>query len=169
MHPPADASDEGAGLVAAEVVAGNSVEDRADGREVEGNLGVETWRLGRARYLAEVSQQPRRHLLDREHVVDEARANRALRHRVVLGRAGDWASVRPPCSLMARRPLVPSVPVPERTIPTALSPRILGERAKERVHGHLWPGLFECGDAQASALEGQLGIGRYDVDVVGLD
>ena len=48
-------------------------------------------------------------------------------------------------------------------------PPILGERAKERIHGHRWPGLVGWGDPQAPALEGQPGVRRYDVDVVGYD
>ena len=45
--------------------------------------------------------------------------------------ASACAKVRPPCSLMARRPSVPSLPVPDRMMQAAFSALVLGERDEE--------------------------------------
>ena len=50
--------------------------------------------------------------------------------------ASSWATVSPPCSLMARSPIVPSLPVPDRMMPAAFSAVGLGERGEEAVDGH---------------------------------
>jgi len=48
-----------------------------------------------------------------------------------------WATVKPPCSLTARMPTAPSLPLPESTTATALSP---WSSASERKKGSTVPG-----------------------------
>jgi hypothetical protein len=51
-----------------------------------------------------------------------------------LADSGSWAMRKPPAALMATEPRVPSVPVPERMMPTACGRR-LGQRGEEDVDG----------------------------------
>ena len=51
--------------------------------------------------------------------------------------SGAWTSVRPPRSLIARSPTVPSWPAPESTTPTARSP---WSAARELKNASMTPG-----------------------------
>ena len=82
-----------------------------------------------------------------------------------------WAMTRPPASWMARIPREPSLPVPERTMPTPRSPASSGQRREEGVDGQEQPlGRVPFGQAAAGPPEMIISCsGRHQVDVVRLD
>jgi hypothetical protein len=75
--------------------------------------------------------------------------------------ASDWASVRPPCSLIARSPSVPSLPVPERMTQAAFSPRSAASDRKKVSMG--------VREVKTPLFDGQASVGGDDVDLVGFD
>lgn len=82
---------------------------------------------------------------------------------------GDCAITRPPDSLMARAPRVPSDPVPESTMPTACWCWSRGQRAEEEIDRQPVPTrLARLGKADGAIDQGDVAIGRRHVGVVGL-
>ena len=53
--------------------------------------------------------------------------------------AGVWAMAMPPSPLIARIPRVPSLPVPDRTMPMALSRWSRARERKKKSMGRRWP------------------------------
>ncbi|MEZ5080109.1 MAG: hypothetical protein R2878_05510 [Thermoleophilia bacterium] len=82
--------------------------------------------------------------------------------------AGCCTMIRPPASLMARAPQVPSLPVPDNTTPTASGPHSPASDAKEPVDRKVQERPVRALDQpQATILEDHVAGGRFDQDPVG--
>ena len=119
-----------------------------------------------------VGPQLRRYLLDRQHVIHRPVAMALLGMPEYLADSGAWAIVIPAAPLMALSPSVPSVPVPERTIPMAFVFffLVLGQRAKEIINGQAQrPGFVRLHQVQRAVEDRQVALGGRHVDAAGLD
>lgn len=120
-----DATQKRSLFVAAEIVPRALMNERADLAEVGGELLIEVFRSVSTAEFGQVLcvlGDDGGHLRDRDDMVDQSCADGTLEHAVVRGGLRRLRRVSPPCSLMARRPTVPSWPAPEKRIPTACSP-----------------------------------------------
>src|SRR5262249_49205362 len=90
--------------------------------------------------IPRIVRKARGHVLDRQNEIDNAGGNRRVRHACLQG-AGTvppWAKVRPPRSLIALMPSVPSLPPPERRMPTDASPSSSASELKKTSIGLRW-------------------------------
>ena len=79
-----------------------------------------------------------------------------------------WARTIPPSAFIARIPREPSEPVPERMMPTAFCPLVLGKRPEKRINRHmLGMGFGARQKPELAVKDGHERIGRYDVYMVG--
>ncbi len=121
-HPPLDPPVNGVFLVAGEIVARpHPQENEHILQEVGKALVLEHFILGfcRARATKWISLAGRSSALAVMSTRPVATALRGMPS--YLAESGSWAMVNPACSLMAFRPRLPSVPMPESTMPMAFS------------------------------------------------
>ena len=84
--------------------------------------------------------------------------------------AGSCTIAMPSCSLMALRPSVPSLPIPERMMPIGLFLLVRGQVPEEEIDRRPQPprrGRFE--HLELAVQDGQVGVRRNHVDAVRLD
>jgi hypothetical protein len=168
---PADSAAEAALLVPAEVVAGATLERRADRPERARDVRVERLRLVVPHLDAPalVLEEQRRHRVDGHREVDEPGVDRALGH-VGLLRGRGLLGEREPAALLDRpQPGRPVAPLAGEDHADRVLAALRGERAQERVDGAARPDLRVGGDVEQAALERDHGARRGDVDVVGLE
>jgi len=178
LNAPREPAAEAGLLVAAEVVAGLLLEDLARGPDELVSIGApqraSIARLrragagGRGGEPLQVGGERDRHLLDEEDAIHAPGGDGAPRHAVEAGGLGPLHQGHPAAllyGLEAQRPVGPGAGEDDAHGVVALLRSERGEEAvdgdPERLGGHR--------EAQPAGGEGERGVGRDQVDVIGLD
>ena len=171
LHAPLHPARHGLVLVAAEVVAGARAQQRADLRQMVGRLGANAIRALAAvdaGQVPEIVVELGRDLVQRQHEVDHAAAHGAAHHAVIFG-----AILRHRESALfldgAQAERAVAAGARQDDAGGAFAVR-LGERYEKAVDRRALEALLERrADLQAVVEDRQRRVGRYHIDVVGLD
>src|SRR6185295_13302985 len=167
VEPPADAAHQRALLVTAEVVPGLPPQDGADLPQVGGDLLAEALRAAALvlPQAGQVSDELRRHLVDRQHVIDGAGEDGAARHAVVGRRLGSLHD-RQAAPLLDRLEAQRAVRTAAREDDAdGLVLLVLGQGAEEAVDRRA-PAAEprRLGGIEHAVVDGQRDARRHDID-----
>jgi hypothetical protein len=137
LHAPLHAADQGLLFVLAEIVANPSAQQCADFFEMVGRVEpcpIVALSVGDLLQVLLVIQQPFRHLLDRQDLINQPRRRGALRHPALCGVIGFCLSKRQAALLLDRFQSERAVAAGAGKYDTdRVLSRLLGERRKERI------------------------------------
>ena len=170
LQPAPDATQKRSLFIAAEIVPGALMNERADLAEVGGKLFVEVLRSVSTSEFGEmlcVLGDDSGHLFDRDDVIDQSRPDRTLDHAVVSGGLRRLRQGEAPVLLDSPKTDGAIVASAREENPDGVLALLLGERVEECVDARVGRPLGRH-HTEDALVDGQEGTWRDDVDVVRL-
>ena len=166
LHATADTTQQGIGLILAEIAPKATVQNRTDGHELLCEFRTLVFRIKLFRdvvCIAIIFEQRRRHIFGWQNIVDKSACRRALRHAHFGVMVEPGLAERQSAQFLDRRNADRAIAaITCQNDTDCVRPLVLCERNQERIDRRPPRGRrFGLGDTKNAVFDFQDGIGRY--------